>query len=541
MQKNSFGKKALSGWKLLAFLAMNMACFTKIDFGTEHGPDVPHETEVEPGKPHVEEPDDCTQKECPKEGVATLRFGISHTTLRFSPMAHGNHDGRSVTFSVAVSGFENEADANNVELMRLPLPQGFSPLFENSSYAEGTKTFRVHVNYAGQYFTEAPFTLQLSFTKLPQGYEYGGETPSIHVVVENGQANNPISLTQDNILAFNGYANNAGRTRHYRLVEDIVLEAPVPGQSNWARIGTSTSTFTGSLDGNGHTLSGLVIDNPDTNYQGLFGYIAAPAAIKNLGLIAFRVSARNRNYVGGLVGYSTGSSRVENSYATGNVEGNERVGGLVGENYGGQVENSYATGSVEGNGRVGGLLGENNMLGIVENSYATGSVNGDNRVGGLVGLNNRATVQNSYATGSVGGNNIVGGLVGSNEDLSSVVENCVALNPSVTQTADDTSTIGRVVGRSIIGGTLTNNHARDDMDIRFGVTDNSSGTKKTITNSSGGVDGQSVSAGSEADQHGNPSFWTTAPLSWDFNIWQWGPNNLPILRSAGGAQNHTLQ
>jgi hypothetical protein len=486
--------------------------------------------------------------------------------------------------------------------MPLPLPQGFS-LAEDSSYAGGTKTFRVRANYAGD-FTEALSSLQLGLASLPKGYEYGGETPSIDVVLESGLANNPISLTQDNILAFNSYANTPqGRSMHYRLVADIVLEAPVSGASNWTAIGTNAlnQAFTGSLDGNDHTLSGLVIDNPGSAYQGLFGCIVAPAEIKNLGLIGLRVSASGYNSVGGLVGYSNGGI-VENSYVTGNVAGSTNVGGLVGANEGGTVENSYvmggvsgssnvgglvgynsgtvqhsyatssvvgsnnyvgglvgtnggtvlnpstvrnsyATGSVTGSYYVGGLVGQNYATSTVENSYATGSVSGSNEVGGLVGNNHSSTVRNSYATGSVEGNNVVGGLVGYNygtvensyatgrvegsynvggvvgDNIIMAVQNCVALNPSVSASS---ASVGRVVGSR--DSTMINNHARSDMELNFQPTP-----------------GPYSKDGADAFDYGTRRFWEEEPLSWNFStIWEWGPNDLPILQNVGGEQNHTV-
>jgi len=95
------------------------------------------------------------------------------------------------------------------------------------------------------------------------------------------------------------------------------------------------------------------------------------------------------------------------------VSGDSRVGGLVGQNRGSTVSNSYATGDVSGNNYVGGLVGFNSVGSKVSNSYATGTVSGDSRVGGLVGYNlHFSTVSNSYATGTVSGSDHVGGLVG---------------------------------------------------------------------------------------------------------------------------------
>jgi hypothetical protein len=112
---------------------------------------------------------------------------------------------------------------------------------------------------------------------------------------------------------------------------------------------------------------------------------------------------------------------VNNSYCTGNVTGDEGVGGLVGFNFLHTVSDSYSTGSVTGESYVGGLVGWNEA-GAVSNSYSTGSVSGNSSVGGLVGVNEDSTVTNSYSIGSVTGESYVGGLVGENQ-MDGVVSN----------------------------------------------------------------------------------------------------------------------
>jgi hypothetical protein len=168
--------------------------------------------------------------------------------------------------------------------------------------------------------------------------------------------------------------------------------------------------FTGSFDGQNHTISNLSINRLDDNV-GLFGRIDSSAEVENVGVI--NVNITGEEIVGGLVGDNSDGT-VSNSYSTGNVTGEEIVGGLVGNNYKGNISNSYSTGNVtgEGEGEVGGLVGDNSD-GTVSNSYSTGNVTGDSMVGGLVG-DNSGTVSNSYSTGNVTGGEDVGGLVGYN-------------------------------------------------------------------------------------------------------------------------------
>ncbi|MBO8458999.1 MAG: hypothetical protein IAA73_01505, partial [Bacteroidetes bacterium] len=195
-----------------------------------------------------------------------------------------------------------------------------------------------------------------------------------------------------------------------RLTADILLndttnwtswnETNAPANS-WTPIGSGSQPFSGTLDGDGHSVSGIYVNNT-ANYQGLVGYLGEGGTLQNLGVKASYIKGVNR--VGGLCGRNNGT--VTNCYNTGSVEGNNYVGGVCGENSG-PVTNCYNTGSVEGNNYVGGLCGMN-YGGTVSNCYNTGKVIGTTEaIGGVCGWND-GTVTNCYNTGSVEGNNYVG-------------------------------------------------------------------------------------------------------------------------------------
>ena len=193
--------------------------------------------------------------------------------------------------------------------------------------------------------------------------------------------------------------------------------------SGWQPIGYYESSnsvnnkpFTAIFEGNGYTISNLIIDRPDINRVGLFGHTEG-GTVNNVGLS--NIDITGDRHVGGLVGYSIDST-ITNSYATGTVQGRHSVGGLVGFSYGdSDIRNSYATGAVKGRYSVGSLVGRT-LGGTITNSYATGAVTGtEDRVGGLVGRTLGGTITNSYATGAVTGKSTsyyVGGLVGDSTD-----------------------------------------------------------------------------------------------------------------------------
>jgi hypothetical protein len=215
----------------------------------------------------------------------------------------------------------------------------------------------------------------------------------------------------------------------------------------WLPIGSKNRPFKGIFDGKGHkgTFDGEgnkvvgAYTKSVSDYQGLFGYVGSGGAIKNLVVYASHIGGRN--YVGGLVGNNLGGE-ISFSYFGGIVAGIEYVGGFVGKN-GGKIARSYSNGGFAGNKFVGGFVGYNsdddgNMIehcysigtvmgersavggfsgvnrGIIGYSYSTSSVNGDSIVGGFVGENS-GTIGNSYSSGMVVGKRAVGGLVGYND------------------------------------------------------------------------------------------------------------------------------
>jgi len=236
---------------------------------------------------------------------------------------------------------------------------------------------------------------------------------------------------------------------HYELTADVAANdtSEWNGGAGFDPIGEygndSTSGFSGSLDGNEHTITGLTIDRGDEEYVGLFGSLESSATVRELelettdvtgGLVTGGLTARASSganitgvtlsgdvsgelNVGGLVGQSAGTIDRSASHAT--VEARTRAGvlgsnagGLVGHDTG-RIERSFATGSVDAAGEnAGGLVGLVDSSGRIVDSYATGDATAERRAGGLVGELSAGTVESSYATGTVTGTP-AGALLGS--------------------------------------------------------------------------------------------------------------------------------
>jgi len=234
----------------------------------------------------------------------------------------------------------------------------------------------------------------------------------------------------------------------YELTQDIDASATLNwnGGLGFKPIGTSSSPFTGKLDGKGYKITSLYINRPKTDNVGLFGYTGSVSEVNNVRIENCYISGEYN--VGGLVGRNYGM--VSGSYSTGSVAGYSYVGGLVGWNDG-TVSQCYSAGVVAGVQYVGGLVGWND--GTVSGSYSTGSVaGGDWNVGGLVGMNsNSGTVSGSYSTGSVAGVSRVGGLVGWNDGTVSDSYAMGSVSGSVIH-------IGGLIGY-IEGGSVTNTYS----------------------------------------------------------------------------------
>ncbi len=173
---------------------------------------------------------------------------------------------------------------------------------------------------------------------------------------------------------------------------------------------------------------------------------------------------------GGIIGRLDGGS-VTNSYSSATFTGANAsyVGGLIGFISGATVSESYATGNLTtsvSNGYAeswGGLVGDVGGGSLIENSYATGIVDGGSTassgahtiVGGLVGRNYNSTIQDSYATGTVYGQ-YVGGLVGENGcypgPCSTTVVNSYSIGLVVLDTGFSSNSTGGLIGQHGIYG-----------------------------------------------------------------------------------------
>ncbi len=211
----------------------------------------------------------------------------------------------------------------------------------------------------------------------------------------------------------------------YTLVNDIDCSDTATWNEGlgFSPIGRVADTvFSGTLNGNGHTITGLTINLGEVGDAGLLNS-GFNAEIGNLKIDQADITGFSA--AGTISGSSSNTYihevQVTNSSVTTTHGGDTVTGGLVGS-YSGNTEGAtiYASsfsGSVNGSNAVGGLIGSF-ISGALVNTYANATVTADNNVGGVAGMAIAGSIYNSYATGTVAlsgeiDDAIAGGLVGS--------------------------------------------------------------------------------------------------------------------------------
>ncbi|MBN2790389.1 MAG: hypothetical protein JXR69_09395 [Candidatus Delongbacteria bacterium] len=194
---------------------------------------------------------------------------------------------------------------------------------------------------------------------------------------------------------------------------DASITASINNGEGWLSIGDQYESFTGSYDGQNYSISNLFIDHLYGYYTGLFGQ-AQYASISNVNLIDAEITSGD--YTGTLIGYSN-SSVVDNCSASGYVNGQGMIGGLIGATSGNSsplITNCSYTGTVSGESNIGGLIGQIQNYAIIQNCFTDAVVTAtSNYCGGLIGeVYSYSTVENCYSSGSVHGMYTFGGFIG---------------------------------------------------------------------------------------------------------------------------------
>ena len=219
------------------------------------------------------------------------------------------------------------------------------------------------------------------------------------------------------------------------------------------------NSFSGTFDGNGHTISDMIISNDTRSAVGLFGYLSgSDAVIKNINLRNVNINTSGTR--GGSIVGSNGGTVMNCKITNASINSTFYfMGGIAGDN-GGTVKDCMFSGNISNKGNsTGGIVGGNGKNGTITDCVFSGHISGSSNdrasgyslTGGIVG-DNDGTVENCTSNGSVrngGSNTHVGGIVGHNGGS---VSNCTS-SSNVVNT--DKGNVGGIIGRNQ-NGTVKN-------------------------------------------------------------------------------------
>ncbi len=280
-----------------------------------------------------------------------------------------------------------------------------------------------------------------------------------------GGAGTSASPYQVNTLAhLNTIAGNSSYwDKHFVQTANIDASSTSTQNSGagFTGIGTVSSTFIGSYDGQGYSITGLFMNLPTTNHVGMFNYIHLGAVVKNLNMINADITGQD--FVGGIVGYAELNTVLQNLTidTQSSVTGDDYVGGITGEAQNATITDCSSAAAVSGSSAIGGIAGEcwNNGVAItISGCSSSGTISATCcDAGGLLGINAGQTVTNCWSsstvncTGTTSSN--VGGLIGYNNGLASL---CYTTGTVTSTTAD----VGGLVGEIGTNGSVERCYSR---------------------------------------------------------------------------------
>ena len=237
------------------------------------------------------------------------------------------------------------------------------------------------------------------FVRVP-GREYWIDHAADGFAGGSGSPGDPYVIeTAEQLALVAKWVNGGGaREGHFHISKDVDLSG-----RDWVPIGTRENPFTGHLESTGAVVSNLTIRG-DRDGQGLVG-VMEHGRLVNVTLESVDVEGRDR--VGGLVGDGD-YTYIENCGVSGSVRGRDRVGGLAGYLDWNFCKFNLYRGEVTGREEVGGLVGR----WAKESRKWSGCEGGMASASSCASIWNTALVGFSGVVGRVSGERWVGGIVG---------------------------------------------------------------------------------------------------------------------------------
>lgn len=190
----------------------------------------------------------------------------------------------------------------------------------------------------------------------------------------------------------------------FELSKDIDLSSYLNSNSSgW----TPIKYFTGKFDGKKHTIKGLWISLSSIEDVGLFADIQGSsdnkrASVSNLFVNISKKGITGGNRVGGICG-NLYYGNIENCMVTGDISGYQYVGGIVGYSSGySSISQCASSGNIIAtDDQVGGILGYRYYSCSIENCYSIANVKAEGSYSYAYGIGGSA--ENCYFAGTISG------------------------------------------------------------------------------------------------------------------------------------------
>ena len=320
------------------------------------------------------------------------------------------------------------ASGNTYEALTAPQTVAAGKPFVRVELGGGTFYFRPQNNVVLEAGNRYTYTVKVNATGLTlegctigSWVDGGGESGAAEDLGYSIQNDGSYMVYNANGLMNIAELVNGGKTDiNITLDKNIDLTG-----KDWTPIGTDyDNSYTGTFDGDGHTITGLTVTTND-EYAGLFGYLGKAGTVKNVVMEDVQITSNHsRSHAGGVAGHSNGT--IENCSVSGSVSGTVFVGGVVGAQWFGSTTGCSSSATVKGTTYVGSLVGQAHRGATLTACYATGNVTleidpiRNTAAGGLVGMNAGSSILACYAignvtsTGSITSNAHIGGFLGTN-------------------------------------------------------------------------------------------------------------------------------
>ena len=367
--------------------------------------------------------------------VKSIDFGDKETEKKFSLI--NNSDAET---SFYISNVPEWLTLSKSEgLMQSGSEIVITTTLDRKKVSNGTYSENIRISYSGR--TQGDIMLEVKFIKSETTTDsdvWDGKIAKEFAGGTGTKYDPYIVKTGGQLLLAKDYGSKC-----FKLANDIDLN-----NKNWLPI----ASFSGTLDGDGHTIYNLRVERDDIASRGLIGTLGG--TVKNLTIKGVKIngdksgaiagcanngtqisnctvtltdgSVLNGTKVGGLIGYINCNQifidgcTVETTNSNISINGNY-VGGIIGHvslsNYqdnGSKIQNCNVNCNIYGEKYVGGIIGYSYGYLTIGSCEYQGNVSGTQNVGGIVGYDYYSTIAGCKAGGNIEGSDELGGISGEN-------------------------------------------------------------------------------------------------------------------------------